>query len=148
MNRQGASKATSIGSKKEISFKPIDHKDTTISAPPVKANQSQIDSTCTCLGTYKSQFSRKPIKTIQISNMTLNVRGRGIGGLGRGLGKPHAGRGAGGSTTVKLQVFSQPWLKTYLPMERKYQQIKLRQLKRRFSNTLVSNMEMISAQKC
>ena len=43
---------------------------------------------------------------------------------------------------------AQPWVKTYVPMERKDQQIKLRQLKRRFSNTLVSNMEMISAHKC
>ena len=38
---------------------------------------------------------------------------------------------------------AQPWVKTYLPMEKKDQQIKLRQLKRRFSNTLVANMEMI-----
>ena len=37
--------------------------------------------------------------------MTLSGRGRGRGrgGRGRGRGKPHAGRGAGGSTTVKLQ---------------------------------------------
>ena len=35
--------------------------------------------------------------------MTLSGRGRGRGGQGRGRGKPHAGRGAGGSTTVKLQ---------------------------------------------
>ena len=42
---------------------------------------------------------------------------------------------------------AQPWVKTYLPMERKDQQIKLRQLKRRLYNTLVSNMEIISAQK-
>ena len=43
---------------------------------------------------------------------------------------------------------SQPWVKMYLPMERKDQKIKSRQPKRRFSNTLVFNMEMISAQKC
>ena len=35
--------------------------------------------------------------------MTLNGRGRGKGGRGIGRGKHHAGRGAGGSTTVKLQ---------------------------------------------
>ena len=35
--------------------------------------------------------------------MTLNSRGRGRGGRGKGRGKPHSGRGAGGSTTVKLQ---------------------------------------------
>ena len=35
---------------------------------------------------------------------------------------------------------AQPWVKTYLPMERKDQQIKSKQLKRRLSNTLVSNM--------
>ena len=38
LNRLGASKATSIGSKKELSFKPIDHEDKTISVPPGKAN--------------------------------------------------------------------------------------------------------------
>ena len=43
---------------------------------------------------------------------------------------------------------AQPWVKTYLPMERKDQHSKLRQFKRRLSNTLVSNMEMIPAQKC
>ena len=42
----------------------------------------------------------------------------------------------------------QPSVKTYLPMERKDQRIKSKQSKRRLSNTLVSNMEMISAQKC
>ena len=43
---------------------------------------------------------------------------------------------------------AQPWVKMYLPMERKDQQIKSRPPKRRLSNTLVSNIEMISAQKC
>ena len=51
----------------------------------------------------KSEFSLKPIQTIQISNMTLSGRGRGRGGLGRDRGNTHDGRGAGGSTTVKLQ---------------------------------------------
>ena len=36
-------------------------------------------------------------------NKTLNGRGRGRGGRGRGRVKLHSGRGAGGSTTVKLQ---------------------------------------------
>ena len=35
--------------------------------------------------------------------MTLNGRGIGRGGRGRGRVKPHDVRGAGGSTTVKLQ---------------------------------------------
>ena len=35
--------------------------------------------------------------------MTLSGRVRGRGGRGQGRGKPHAGRGAGGITTVKLQ---------------------------------------------
>ena len=35
--------------------------------------------------------------------MTLSGRGKGRGGQGRVRVKPHAGRGAGGSTTVKLQ---------------------------------------------
>ena len=35
--------------------------------------------------------------------MKLIGRGRGRSGRVRGRGKPHAGRGAGGSTTVKLQ---------------------------------------------
>ena len=33
-----------------------------------------------------------------------------------------------------------PWVKTYLPMERKDKRIKSKQPKRRCSNTLVSNM--------
>ena len=35
--------------------------------------------------------------------MTLSGRGRVRGGRGRGRVNPHAGRGAGGSTTVKIQ---------------------------------------------
>ena len=35
--------------------------------------------------------------------MKLSGRGRGRGVQGRGRGNPHAGRGARGSTTVKLQ---------------------------------------------
>ena len=48
-------------------------------------------------------LSLKLIQTIQISNMTLIGRGIGRGVWGRDKGKPHSGRGAGGSTTVKLQ---------------------------------------------
>ena len=36
--------------------------------------------------------------------MTLSARGRGRGGRGRGRVKTYGGRGAGGSTTDKLQV--------------------------------------------
>ena len=68
LNQQEASKATSIGSKKEfsskseLSFKPIDHEDMTISEPPGKANRSQIDSIGTCLGIQKTNSNHPNIK--------------------------------------------------------------------------------------
>ena len=67
LNRKEASKATSIGSKKEfsskseLSFKRIDHEDTTISAPPRKANRSQIDSIGTCTGIQKTDSNHPNI---------------------------------------------------------------------------------------
>ena len=68
LNRQESSKATGIGSKKEfsskseLSLKPIVHEDTTISAPPGKANRLQIDSICTCLGIQKTSSNHPNIK--------------------------------------------------------------------------------------
>ena len=68
MNLKEASNDTSIGSKMEfsskskLSFKPIDHEDTTISAPPGKANRFQIDSTGTCLGIQKTDSNHPNIK--------------------------------------------------------------------------------------
>ena len=68
LNLQEASKATGIGSKKdissrsEISLKPIDHKDTTISATQGKANRSQIDSIGTCIGIQKTNSNHQNIK--------------------------------------------------------------------------------------
>ena len=41
---------------------------------------------------------------------------------------------------LNYRYYAQPWVKTYLPMERKDQRIKSKQPKRRLSNTLVSNM--------
>ena len=62
LNRQVASKATRIGSKKELSFKPIDHDDTTIIAPPGKENRSQIGSIGTCLGIQKTDSNHPNTK--------------------------------------------------------------------------------------
>ena len=68
MNQKESSKATSIESNKEfiskseLSFKPIDHEDTTISAPLRKANGYQIDSTGNCLGIQKTDSNHPNMK--------------------------------------------------------------------------------------
>ena len=80
--------------------------------------------------------------------MTLKNRGRGKGGRVRGKGNPQAGKGAGGSTTVKLLGLCPALGENVFTYGEKESADQIKTTQEKIFNTSVSNIEMISAQKC
>ena len=72
----------------------------------------------------KSEFSLKPIQTIQISNMTLSGEEEEKVVDEEAGESPMLEKALEVASLLNYRDCAHPWVKTYLPMERKDQQIK------------------------